>query len=308
MFAGLIAALALGISGDPARIQTPPAAVSQDPTPLEEIVVQGTLEERIEAFVEEVAAPPKGRFLAGWYSRLCPGVVNLENTAAQAILDRISTVAEEMNLQTGDPGCRANVVIIFTDDGAGLATALVERDRDIFEHRNLGAFNRDSRALEAFASSDAPVRWWHLSMPIDPRTGQRTIITAQDLLPTQYVAAEGLLGVSTIDVLYKVIIIVDVDRLNGVNLAQLSDYLAMVTLAQIDPAASVEGDHTVLNLFQRPQGVAGLTEWDRSYLAAVYTSRSRARNPHARVSDVVRGMFRDQNRPPEPPAAPEAGE
>lgn len=298
---GLIAALALTFPDDPGRIQTPPPP-PQDPTQLEEIVVRGTLEERIEAFVEEVAAPPKGRFLAGWYGRICPGVVNLDNTAGQAILDRISTVAEEIGLNTGDPGCRANVVIIFTDDGAGLASTLVERDRDIFEHRNLGAFNRDSRALDAFATSDAAVRWWHLSMPIDPQTGQRTTLTAQDLLPMRYVAREGLLSVSTIDVLYKVIIIVDVDQLNGVNLFQLSDYLAMVTLAQIDPAAQVSGDHTVLNLFERPQTVAGLTEWDRSYLDALYTSRSRARNPNARVSDVVRTMFRDRNEAVQPGA------
>ena len=88
---------------------------------------------------------------------------------------------------------------------------------------------------------------------------------------------EGRLNSAVADVLYKVIIVVDVDELNGVQLPQLADYLAMVSLAQMDPRAEVGDFNTVLNVFNRPS-VAGLTDWDQSYLQAVYSSASRRRN------------------------------
>lgn len=305
------AALALGLAQD-ARPQDPPA----DPAPpeaastLDDVVIQGTLREQVARFVDEVAAAPKGRFLAAWRDRVCPGVVNLEPVIAQAVLDRISDVAAELDVETGRPGCDPNVVIVFTNDGSALATAMVERQRRVFDHPNVGAFNRGEGALDQFTSSAAPVRWWHLSMPVDAVTRRRTVRLSNDLLPALPIAADGLLGVGTVDVLYKVIIVVDVDLTGQVSLAQLADYLAMVSLAQIEPEAQVDDASTILNVFRRPTATAGLTDWDRSYLQAVYSSVSRRRNPDSRNDDVARLMYRDQNRDlvagePEPAPSPQ---
>ncbi|GLS00964.1 hypothetical protein GCM10007859_09740 [Brevundimonas denitrificans] len=302
-----IAALALGALEDsggqePAAPQTRPvpSAVGQ----LEDIVVEGTLESRVRAFVDEIVAPPKGRFLARWHDRLCPGVVNLDREAAQAVADRIGDLAASLDIDVGRPGCDPNVVVIFTTEAAGLATAMVERDRRIFDHPQLGAFNRGDVALEHFMTSDAPVRWWHLSMPVDPLTGLRTVRLGEDLQPRQPVAAEGRLGVSTVDVLYKAIIIVDVDRLGGADFSQVADYIAMVTLAQIEPEADIAGQPTILNVFRQPDVAPGLTEWDRSYLDSLYASISRRRNPGSRTSEVVNLMVRDQRQDPEPAEQP----
>lgn len=298
------AVLALAAAPDPGPMpQDPPSqSTGQDePTRLDDVVVRGTLEEQVEAFVGEIAADaaPEGRFLASWHDRICPGVVNLDNAWGQAVLDRITLVAGEMDVQTGAPGCDPNVVIIFTNDGAGLASAMVAREPNVFEHPNLGMFNRGSSDLAWFTGSDAPVRWWHLSMPVDATTHQRTVILGSDIKQVEAGGAEGRLTVNTVDVLYKVIIVVDVERLNGVALPQLADYLAMVTLAQIDPQAEVGDFNTVLNVFNRPS-IAGLTDWDRSYLAGLYTSASRRRDPNSRNDDVASRMVRDQRAPAQP--------
>ena len=297
-----IVALALGaaqgpVGQDPAVPQTPPvsSAVGQ----LEDVVVEGTLESRVRAFVDEIIAPPKGRFLARWHDRLCPGVVNLDREAAQAVADRIGDLAVSLDIDVGRPGCDPNVVVIFTTDAAGLAAAMVERDRRIFDHPQLGAFNRGDTALEGFMTSDAPVRWWHLSMPVDPLTGLRTVRLGEDLVDRAPVAAEGRLGLSEVDVLYKAIVIVDVDRLGDKDFNQVADYIAMVTLAQIEPEADIAGQPTILNVFRQPDVAPGLTEWDRSYLDALYASISRRRNPGSRTSEVVGLMVRDQRQDPE---------
>ncbi len=297
--AAVLSALALAAAPDPYGPQdqvAPRAAQTPDsPTELGEVVVQGTLEERVQAFVREVGAPPKGRFLARWYDPICVGVVNLERTAAQAIIDRVSTVAADLDLKVRQPGCNPNVVVIFAADARTLAAEMVARDRDVFIHPQLGSFNRGERALDTFTSSDAPVRWWHMSMPVDAHTGFRSVRLGNDLSPhTGSSTSSGRLDTSVIDVVYKGIVIVDVDRLGDTRFDQLADYIAMVALAQIDPEAEITGHHTVLNVFRQPTVAAGLTDWDRSYLDALYSSISRRRTPGARQSETAGLMIRDQ--------------
>jgi len=73
---------------------------------LEDIQVSGRrLDALIENFVSEVAAPNRGRGIARWDRSVCVGAVNLRREAAQYLVDRVSTVAEDLGLNTGDPGC-----------------------------------------------------------------------------------------------------------------------------------------------------------------------------------------------------------
>jgi hypothetical protein len=43
-----------------------------------------------------------------------------------------------------------------------------------------------------------------------------------------------------------------------------------VALAQIDPKADLADFDSILNLFINPAAYSGLTDWDRSYLQALY--------------------------------------
>lgn len=258
-------------------IQTAPvaqAAPPQDPpTELGDVVVDGrSLRDRVEEFVDEVAAPPRRRGIARWRSRVCVGVVNLQKAQAQGLIDRISAVADEYGVRLGEPGCQPNVVVIFADDGRAMAGALVEADRRAF-HLGVGGLDRGKAALEQFRQSDAPVRWWHVSMPVVGATGARAIRMPGDSGPI-YVPGEGLVnqGRPITDMLNKVIVIVDAGQLEGVAGDQLADYLAMVSLAQVDPEGDTSAYDTILNMFDSPAAPAQLTAWDRGYLEALYDS------------------------------------
>ena len=67
------------------------------------------------------------------------------------------------------------------------------------------------------------------------------------------------------------IIIVDATKLTGTTWQQLGDYLAVVSLAQINPKTNPAEFDSILNLFSNPAAYSGLTDWDRSYLKAIYT-------------------------------------
>ena len=103
----------------PAQASVPQAQEpsSAPATDLEDIVVEGRrLEEVTQDFVREVGAPAGGRGLARWRSGVCVGVANLQNDAAQYIADRVSTVAQDLGLRVGDPGCEPSILIVATQD------------------------------------------------------------------------------------------------------------------------------------------------------------------------------------------------
>lgn len=298
----------------------------QDPLPtqLEDVIV--TAERRADmakVFVNRIAAPSRGAGLGRWRG-VCPGIANLDRGVAQPIADRIAYLAAELGIQVQEPGCEANIIVVFTADATTLTRTLVENDPRVF--RNGGnRIDRGTAALRDFVDSGRPVRWWSLSIPIDSETGKRAVRVPGDPSsgpvnprlarafgcdnPSDCIAAGvpiiqttsfSRLNTQIVDQLYKSIVIVDVNAVAGLNTTQLGDYLAMVTLSQVDPEAETGAFETVLNLFDNPTEVSGLTEWDRAYMSALYGSNSRRRSTGAQADAVASIMFRstqDQQTP-----------
>jgi hypothetical protein len=273
---------------------------SQSPSqPIDEIEVRGRRMDEIEFdlhrfvmdFVLEVTAMPPGRGLARWQRSVCVGVHNLENTAAQYLVDRISLLAVEVGLEPGEPGCTPQVMIVFTTDADEVATRMVEQDRRLFRPvAGLAGTNLDLEALDAFMRSDKPVRWWHVSMPVDARTGLPAIQTSvADGPPTIAVAGPSRIYSGVRDDLQRVIIIADAGKLAGMTWQQLGDYLAVISLAQVDPKANPSAFDSILNLFSTPQYYSGLTDWDRSYVRALYEFQQE-RDPRLQRGGLVSQM------------------
>lgn len=79
---------------------------------------------------------------------------------------RALAASADTGLEIGEPGCSANVLILGTDDGTALAAGLVERAPRAFRPAYGGAA-LSSEALERFVTTDRPVRWWHVSLPVN---------------------------------------------------------------------------------------------------------------------------------------------
>lgn len=280
---------------EPQPRQPPPVAGQEPAIALEDVIVEARrLEELTREFVDEVSAPANNRGLARWRGGICVGVVNIRDEVAQPLADRISQVAMEYGLRPGDPGCRPNILVTFADDGAAMGDAMVERRRRIFRV-GVGGLDRGNVALRDFRQSDRPVRWWHVSIPTDAIAGTPGIRLPGDERAPE-VMGEGLVnrGRWIRDDLDKVIIVVDISRIDGAMLPQLADYLALVALAQVDPDGDTSRFETILNLFDDPDGSPGLTGWDRAYLEALYGGPSeRIRN-----SDQTRELLRNLRRAP----------
>lgn len=315
---GMNALLLLGAVVAP---QDPPPVATQ----VEEVVVVGErLQTTAQTFVRALAAPPPGRKAAVWDEPLCVGVIGMRPDLAQLMVDRITAVALDLGLPSSRPGCRPDVFIVAAADGDAMARDLVQNRPDDFR---LGMSGTDlgAAALEVFQSSGRPIRWWHVSVDVNADTGrplqrlpgqppfasrQSEIRSPADVGPYGNIVSPSLIRDESRDILGRVVIVLESSALDRASFGQISDYIALVALAQIDPEAAPEVP-SILNLFRdAPAAEPGLSAWDRAYLSALYRTDQIASNPDTNLSTIGRVVARDLARTEAeagvtPPTAPE---
>jgi hypothetical protein len=249
----------------------------------------------IKDFIGAVVSKPPSRGYARWRNRVCIGVHNLETDAAQYLIDRISSLVLEVGLKVGEPGCAPDVIIVFATDAKFAATYMVENAPKMF--RPAGAGNNDmtlSRAeLDEFTTSDRAVRWWHVSLPVYANSGLPAILLPEmEEAPWGFVQGPSRIHDGVIDELKRVIVVVDATKLKGTTWQQIGDYLAVVSVAQLDPDANPAAFDSILNLFTNPAAYSGLTDWDRSYVRALYEF-DQERRPNLQTAALADQMVRD---------------
>lgn len=290
-----------------AQAPAPAASPAEAPDqPTDEVIVRGRrmtdvqeeLRLYVNKFVVEVAKPAGDRGYARWQGGVCVSVSNLKPEAAQYLVDHISHVAAEVGLEPGEPGCNPQVIVIFTTDGKAMASSMVENDPKVFRPFGpRGGMNQGFAELDDFVQSDRAVRWWHVSLPVSAQSGVRAFTAAGDKgAPVIPVAGASRLHSGIRDDLLYVLIVVDSKKLTGTTWQQLGDYLSVVALAQVDPQANPSDFDSILNVFKNPAAYSGLTDWDRSYLKALY-SFDQERTTRMQVNELVGKMTRQELEP-----------
>ncbi|MGD9814061.1 MAG: hypothetical protein AB7Q23_15715 [Hyphomonadaceae bacterium] len=273
------------------------------------------LAQRARAFVDSVSLIETDATAARWDGRICVGAVGLAPDQAQMLIDRISARAQSVGLRPGEPGCRANVMVIYAPDSDTISRQIVEQRRDLLgvnpEEVTLG-----SAALEDFANTPRPIRWWHISslstgtlrpdatqaIQSAQGSGQARRAATGDLTGSTMSTAEDIQGMDAVrtdgsrsrsyerNELSYALIVVDARRVAGKPAGAWMDYVALVALAQLDPYADTGAYPTVLNLFQSDaSGATGLTPWDEAFLQSLY----RASGGGVRqAADIARRMAR----------------
>lgn len=295
----LIAALACAAS-----FAVPPHAAAQAPaSQADEIIVTGQrTEEAVRNFVGEIAVATRGENqLARWDRRICPGVAGLQARFAQFVIDRMAQRAIDVGLDVGEPGCKANILILVTPNADAVAQELFEKNRDkLGYYYQRGRRTQGRQALEAFVNSEAPVRWWHVSRTVS-RDGERLGDTSNGDAPVQRLTGNASrLNRGTRQDLGTAFIIVDARQLRGVGFETLADYLAMVSLAQLDPKTDTAEFPTILNIFAT-QGDArpkALTDWDVAYLRGLYDATRDSASANRQQGEIASSMNRELTAPP----------
>lgn len=303
-----------------------PALAQSNASTDEEVVVRPPAvsnQDEVRSYVQALTVPTRTRSpMPRWYRPLCLGVVGMQAEQAQVFNDRIGEVAQAVRLQVQGPGCRPNVLIHFTRDPAGLAQGIASQNNLVSVNNDSGnSAGRD--ALRDFVQSHDAVRWWHVSRTatdgvafgrsnqangeqertrVQEFTGEAGSSSRQDEMRDQTseqvsngtrVREMSRLRGGVMEMMDYVIIVIDANKANQTTVGALADYVAMITLAQINPDAETAGAPTILNLFKENASVgpAELTSWDLAYLRGLYASSDTPRSTRQQEGQIVRRMM-----------------
>ena len=285
--AALIASAALSLA---AAQSGAPAAVGEEPTTVQGVVVTATPKETISEFVRDISEETRGGRLARWNKTVCPATLGLQRRYAEYLNDRFGQTAREIGIKVGKPGCRPDILIIVTPDTAALLAELNKEHSDLFAVKRWSEDRTSaggSQSLEDFLQTPRPVRWWHVSEEV-PADGQPWMNGKQVRVVPSRVRS------TMRDDFNHVIIVVDAQMAKGVSYQALTDYITMVALAQLNPNTPTSGVPTILNLFaERDAGRAmpdALTEWDKAYLKGLYGARADTPDGRRQRGRIVGGM------------------
>jgi hypothetical protein len=293
-----IAVIALAAAIGLANAQTEPSAPEQDApadavTSDDVIVTAPSLREMVREFVGEVSAAGQQDQLGRWDRTVCPGVAGMRQRYAQALIDRMAAIAFTVGLEIGEPGCTPNALIYVTEDSDALAQELVTQHGALVSRRNNTGNTRGRDALAEFASTPRAVRWWHVTRTLSGdgfAVGQGESVQVRSM---------GRLRRGTREDFDRVLIIIDARRINGYRFGAVADYVAMATLAQLDPDSDTSGFETILNLFDAGSAPPRtVTEWDMAYLNGLYSATRDPIDEGRQEADIARLMRREVDAPP----------
>jgi hypothetical protein len=237
--------------------------------PTETIQVEGSRAEvrkHVESFVAKVTRTD-GDLIGRWRDSMCPLVVGLSDAQNEFVRSRLLEIEAEVRERraNADRRCKPNVFVLITDDAEGVLADWKEHDPTMFFWKN--------REDLLHAAQAGPVRIWHNAVLLRSDDGP----WVYERLGTAHAVKQGRLKDSRIvssakESISAVVVLLDAKQIGKVTLAQTSDYLAMVSLSQVDLQADVGTTNTILKLFaDTPAGSPpGLTEWDYAFLNALY--------------------------------------
>lgn len=245
---------------------------AQDPEPgvLDDVTVTGRDPKRMRAYIDGLTTPgPHGAIegqIARWDNPVCVRVIGGWHAVNVAMADRISEVVRSLNIQTGDEGCRPNVMVVIAENPDGFARVFADRYRSRF-------FDNRRAEVDAFIAPPRAIRWQHrtgagaidASPLIDPRVGGRGGEAAA--LPNTRLRR------STAEKITRALIVIDPERVSRVPTESLVSYVAFTLLIDLKPFPDTAGNPSILDLFDdspESPAPAGLTAWDRAFVEGVY--------------------------------------
>lgn len=290
----------------------PGAGFAQQPeAESDRVTVTGrSTEDAIKSFVDAIASPSsKGQDqMARWDRKVCPGLMGLKPDLARGFLDRLAQRAASIGLEVGEPGCRANILIVVTPNPDEVARDLFNRfGSRIGRYDERGLETQGRRALDRFVNSDAPVRWWHVantvtrdgkSLHTDDSTpaGDRAGLSGRPGFTAMTGNSTRITRMTRQD-FASAFLIVDASRMAKINFNALADYLAMVSLAQLDPEADASGLPSILNLFAARDAagptMASMTDWDLAYLRGLYSVERVSGSAKRQQSDIADSIAKE---------------
>ena len=268
------------------------AQTAPSPTTVAPLTVQGAappkvVEKQSKSFVQSFAAPTaKLDQLARWHDPICVVVAGLVPEQNAQVKARVEDVARAVGRSVRNPGCPANIQILFADQPQRLLDAIAARREEV-----LGYYHRhETKTLKTVTR---PIQAWYVTATesgggngaagLDFSVGSagsllqqvhRRVVDDPDNAPPPG-CGDSRFSACLNSEFDNILVVVDNGRVKDRSLGLVSDYVVMLALSQ---PRSLDGCNvlpSVIDLFAAcPDRDApnGLTPADAAYLTALYAA------------------------------------
>jgi hypothetical protein len=233
---------------------------------------------KVDHFVTSVVVKPWNDALDRWGSPICPLVAGLPKNWGELILERISKAAMDARAPLAGRVCDPNLYVLATDNPDPLLKELWARSgyRRMYDYSSIESVKR-------FMHSSRPIRVWYNSVPGCAEGGSGAPANA-----TVVIGGFSLPGIapvrvcrsldsrlsygSTGSIITSAIVVIDLRRMKKMTIGQMGDYVALVSLADVQLDADPGTAPSILQLFSHGAPPEGLTVWDRALLYSLYNT------------------------------------
>jgi len=283
-------AIVAAAAGPIAAAHAQPANAPKDTTENVTVTGQKMPQDVIRGFVKSHAgaAPALGK-MAKWVRPICPVTTGLTPAMNKLVNDRVRAVAAMVEAPVAEKiPCAANIDIVFTQKPQTLLDGVRK------EHPALLGYHQLSQTEDA-AKVRYPIQAWYTTETADysgahqiddpqANKGVDLYLGPNPACPTgsgcvmhlPYARKMQISGGRITDSLrsefYHVMVVIDLEKINGLELGTLADYAASLALAQPQAFDACLSPASIANLMT--QGCADkpktLTTMDLAFLRAVY--------------------------------------
>ena len=264
-----------------ALIGSVPAAGSiAQPERDEEIVIVGETmrqaQRQAQAYVQEVGIAAGNQPTARWVDPICPSAVGLASDKEALVKRQVRDLIRQVGAPLGKENCAPNLMIVFTDGPEAVVEAMTKKGSGIL--REVAP-----AVAQEIKQGAAPIRWFYQT-DVRTREGSSMTDTVNPALLNSFPGAteppklpsDSVLNVKSsshissqaVRTIKHATVIVDVLRAKGNSLRAITDYAALVGLAEIKFGASPE--RSILSLFDPQAPVTELSKRDVAMLTGLY--------------------------------------
>ena len=238
----------------------------------------------INAFVSSITRWD-GEMIARWRIPVCPSVAGATAEQGDFIRSRILELATAVHAPASvDKQCEGNLLIFLTEHPDQLWAAWRDRYPKMF--------GRESRQnIKRIVDPTRPVVTWQNAAL--NATGMPSSARGADHAP-EYRLSDSRFRSSVSEDFLSVIVVVNTSATGQATFGQLADYIAMVSLARVDPRIQPEvdlaGAPTILQVFGKDFANAPkkLTNWDQAFLKGLYNGSDPLTRKRAEIVRTMR--------------------
>ena len=273
----------------PALCLLPASPGAADPPPAVTIEAQRYREQlrpEVNEFVHAtIVKPHSDESLLRWNSPVCPLVAGMKREQGEFVLRRLSQVARAAKAPLAGEQCTANLFVIVARNPSQFLQLWWQHDRRLFNTLHGIA------PVQRFIETPRPVRVWYNDYAVDPASGSEIgTLLVQSVgppgagmrsYPGKMLPPIGSrLTYAMVRSIGSVIVIIDAQKVTGLNFGQLADYVSLISLVEINPDKDVGDAPSILKVFGEQNSSPppqGLSLWDQALLHAIYTTTQKER-------------------------------